>query len=242
MRIPTAWRQLVLAALVAVSWCLTIATFADGEPMLAIEATIASVITIWATSVVLELLAMRRLDRVLARDSQLTTISGVSCRVSGAIGADAVALGGLRPVIYVGRELIRRLTVDELEAVIFHEDHHRRTRAPLRAAAIGGWLRRFGRSTLIRDVLLDRLADLESMADADALRRGSAAGSIARALLKGDQPIGSPSAFSYGANQRVEHLLAHVVGSEPPAPQRLPYEWLPVAMVAVALIVCHVGF
>lgn len=210
--------------------------------MFAMEATIAATIVIWTTFVAFEILAMQRLDRVLARDSHSTTVSGVSCRVSGAIGADAVVVGGLRPVIYIGRDLIGRLTADELEAVVFHEDHHRRTRAPLRAAAIGGWLRLFGRSTFIRGVLLDRLTDLESMADADALRRGSAAGSIARALLKGDSPSGSPSAFSYGANQRIERLLAHVIGNEPPAARRLPYEWLPVAMVAATLIVCHMGF
>ena len=96
MRISTGWRPLVLAALGGISWCLTVGTFAEGDPMLAIEATIAAITVIWTTFVALELLAMRRLDRVLAHDSQPTTVSGVSCRLSGAIGADASTTASAR--------------------------------------------------------------------------------------------------------------------------------------------------
>jgi hypothetical protein len=136
--------------------------------------------------------------------------------------------------------VLAALTDDELEAVAYHEDHHRRTRAPLRAAALGAWLRLLGRSDSVRDVILDRLADLETLADGDTLQRGSSPGSLARALLKGDASI-QPVAFSYAAERRVESLLERAAGIPVDPTYRLPYEWLPVALLGLATIGCHAG-
>jgi hypothetical protein len=126
----------------------------------------------------------------------------------------------------------------DLQAVVFHEDHHRRTRAPLRAAALGAWLRLLGRSTWVRDGLVDRLTDLETLADADAIRRGSSPGSLAQALLKGDAGL-RPVSFAPAAGRRVDHLLAHAAGGPMDADAGPLHEWLPVVLLAVATLACR---
>lgn len=234
-------RPLVFAAIGAVVWCVLVGGIVDGDPMLIVEAVGGSVLLLWMLQVARELLSMRRLEDMLATDAVPAVIGGVACRMTTALGADAAVIGVVRPRIYLGLDLVDRLTDDELEAVLYHEAHHRATRAPLRAAAITSWLRLFGRAGKVREVLLDRLADLETMADAEALRRGSTAGSLARALLKGGEPIGLTAAFSGAADRRVEHLLDHIEGDAPVGSRRLPYEWLPVAMFAVIGIACHIG-
>ena len=234
-------RPLAVSAGAAISWCLVLGAFAGGDPMFVMEGLAGSVIAIWATQVARELAIAWRVERTLVAESTPLTIGGIACRMTHALGADALVIGAIRPRIYVGIDLIRSLTDDEIQAVLYHEDHHRETRAPLRAAALTGWLRLFGRAGPVRDVVLDRLADLEAMADAEALRRGSTAASLARALLKGGDPVGVPAAFSYAADRRVEDLLRQAEGDEPMVDRRLPYEWLPVAMFVVAAAGCHLG-
>jgi hypothetical protein len=170
-----------------------------------------------------------------------TVLFGVPCRITTALGADAVVVGTLRPEIYVGRSLFGALSAEEVRAVLYHEDHHRRTLAPLRAAALGAWLRLLGRcSAVVRGHILDRLADLETLADADAIRRGSTARSLARALLKGDASP-QPVSFAYAAERRVGQLLARADGVSIDTARRLPYEWLPVLLLGVATLGCHIG-
>ena len=238
---PASLRPLALSAVAAVAWCLVLGSIAGGDPMLVVEAVAGSAMLLWTLHVSRELAEGWRLERTLAADATVAVIGGVACRLTPALGTDAVVIGPIRPRIYVGIDLVRTLSGDEIEAVLYHEDHHRQTLAPLRAAALTGWLRLFGRAAPVRRVVLDRLADLETMADAEAIRRGSTAGSLARALLKGGEPVGVCAAFSYAADRRVEHLLNHVEGEEPAGSRRLPYEWLPVAMLAVTAIGCHLG-
>jgi len=128
-----------------------------------------------------------------------------------------------------------------MRAVVLHEDHHRRTRAPVRAAALGAWLRLLGRSNHVQRVLVDRLSDLEALADADAIGRGSSPRSLARALLKGGDASPRPVSFAYGAERRVEQLLDRAAGVPVEAVGRLPYEWLPVVLLSVATLACHAG-
>ena len=241
MRSVPGVRPLAFSAVGAIAWCVLVGGVADGDPMLIVEAVVGSVILLWMLHVIREILSMRRLEDALATDALAVVIGGIACRMTPALGADAVVIGAIRPRIYVGVDLLNRLTDDEIEAVLYHEEHHRVTRAPLRAAAITSWMRLFGRAGKVREMLLDRLADLETMADAEALRRGSTAGSLARALLKGGEPVGLTAAFSYAAHRRVEQLLDHVEGDPPAGSRRLPYEWLPVAMFAVTAVGCHIG-
>jgi hypothetical protein len=221
-------------------WCVVLGGLLGGDPMLAIEIGGAALAILWGGLVVRELIGSNRLAGTLSVDAAEVRLFGVPCRVTPALGADALVIGTIRPQIFVGGPLVSALTEAELKAVVYHEDHHRRTRAPLRAAALGGWLRLLGRSEGIRGVVFDRLADLESLADADAIRRGATPGSLARALLKGELSL-QPVAFSYAAERRVEHLLDRAAGTSVAASGRLPYEWLPVALLTAATLGCHAG-
>lgn len=227
-------------AIVALGWCVVLGGLFGGDPILAIEVSGAALAILWGGLVVRELSRSNRLAGALSMDAAEVRLFGVPCRVTPALGTDALVVGFLRPRIFVGARLISALTRTELRAVVYHEDHHRRTRAPLRAAALDAWLRLLGRSEVIRGVIFDRLADLESLADADAIRRGATPASLARALLKGERSP-QPVAFSYAAERRVEHLLDNAAGSSIAASGRLPYEWLPAAILAVVILGCHAG-
>jgi hypothetical protein len=231
---------LVAIAFGPLAWCLAFGAAFGGDPMVAIELAGGAVAVVWAGLVVREVAASHRLGVAVSHAGWDADLFGVPCRITPAIGGDALVVGAVRPRILVGADLVARLSWDELQAVVYHEDHHRRTRAPLRAAALAAWLRLLGRSPSVRDHVLDRLADLESLADADAIRRGSSPGSLARALLKG-QPSTQPVAFSYASDRRVEWLLARADGTHVNARGRLPYEWLPVAVLAVVTLSCHVA-
>lgn len=240
MRASSGLRALV-GAIAAAAACAAVGSIVGGDPMAILEVAGGLTFMAWAVVVGMELVRARQAGSTFERYATPAVLHGVACRVTRSLGTDAVVVGALRPRIYVGVHLIDTLSPDELEAVLFHEDHHRRSRAPLRAAALAGWMRLFGRAPAVRGVLLDRLADLETLADADALRRGSTASSLARALLKGEQPLSVPASFSYAANRRVGSLLEHAAGHARPASLRLPYEWLPVVMLAVTAVGCHLG-
>jgi hypothetical protein len=233
------------AGLVAVvvgplGWCVALGAIVGGDPMLAVEVAGAALVVLWAAMVAHELVRSQRLSWALARDAKETSMFGVRFHVTPALDTDAIVVGSIRPAIYVGADLLATLSDDEMRAVVYHEDHHRRTRAPIRAAALGAWLRLLGRSNRVRSVLVDRLSDLESLADADAIRRGSSPRSLARALLKGDPSL-QPVSFAYGAERRVERLLDRAAGVPVEAAGRLPYEWLPVILLTVATLGCHAG-
>lgn len=224
----------------ALGWCLALAALMGANPMFVMEVTGTTILAAWALLVTLEVVRSRRLSGALARDAREVAIFGVPLRLTPALGSDAIVVGVLRPVIYLGPDLLATLTQDELRAVVLHEDHHRRTRAPLRAAALSAWLRLLGRSSRVRSVLLDRLADLETLADADAIRRGSDPRAIARALLKGELSL-QPVSFAYAAERRVEHLIDRASGGQGDVAGRLPYEWLPVIVLAVVTLGCRAG-
>lgn len=231
---------LLAAAVGPLGWCIALGAVLGGDPMLAVEVAGAALVALWATFVAAELLRSQRLSVVLARGAHDTSMFGVPFRVTPSLDTDAIVVGAFRPVIYVGADMLVSLSDDELRAVVYHEDHHRRTRAPVRAAALGAWLRLLGRSTRVRGALVDRLSDLEALADADAIQRGSSPGSLARALLKGDASL-QPVSFAYAAERRVGQLLERAAGVPVEAAGRLPYEWLPVFLLMVATLGCHAG-
>jgi hypothetical protein len=234
----TALTAVLVVAAGSLGWCLLLDDLLGHDHVLAFEFSALSIAALWAGLTIRELTTWHRLALSLAADAEHVELFGVRCWLTSGIGADAVVLGPIRPRIFVGRALARALTTDELQAVIYHEDHHRRTFAPIRAAALAAWLRIFGRWTRIRMVVVDRLSQLEVLADADAIRRGSSPASLARALLKGDATP-QPISFSYAANERVERLLEQAAGVRPDKSERLPYEWLPVALLAIATLGCH---
>jgi len=232
---------LLAVAVGPLGWCLALGASVGGDPLFALEVAGAALVAPWAVLVAREVLRSRRLSWALARDAQETSMFGVRFRVTHALDTDAIVVGSIRPLIYVGASLLAALSEDEMRAVLFHEDHHRRTRAPIRAAALGAWLRLLGRSSRVRNVLVDRLADLEALADADAIQRGSSPRSLARALLKGEASL-QPVSFAYAAGRRVEQLLDRAAGIPVETASRLPYEWLPVILLTVATVGCHAGW
>jgi len=238
----TGWsaRGLVAAAFAALGWCAVVGGFVGGDPMLVLEIAGSVLIAAWAVLVLRELRGSHRLASALSADAHEVSLSGVRCRVTPALGADALVVGSIRPRIYVGAPLLAALSSDEPRAVLHHEDHHRSSRAPLRAAALEAWLRLLGRSNAVRGIILDRLTDLETLADAHAIRRGSSARTLARALLKAD-PTRQPASLSYATDRRIAQLLDRAAGIPVDVRGRLPYEWLPVALLAVATFGCHVG-
>ncbi len=221
-------------------WCVVLGGLIGGDPMLAIEIGGVGLAVLWALLIVRDLIDSHRLASLLAVDGRDIQLFGVPCCVTPSLGTDALVVGSVRPRIFVGVPLVAALADDELRAVIYHEDHHRRTRAPMRAAALGAWLRLLGRSQVVREVVLDRLVDLEALADADAIRRGSSAQSLARALLKGDRSL-QPASLSYAADRRVERLLDRAAGARPSPTGRLPYEWLPLVVLTIVTLGCHAG-
>jgi hypothetical protein len=231
---------LVVVAVGPLGWCIALGAIVGGDPMLAVEITGSAVVVLWASLAGWELVRSQRLSRILEIGAEDRVLFGVAVRVTPSLGADAVVVGTLRPRIYVGATLVTTLAHDEMRAVLLHEDHHRRTRAPLRAAGLGAWLRLLGRSQTVRDLLVGRLTDLEMLADADAIRRGSSPRSLARALIKGDLSF-QPVSFGYAAERRVEQLLDRAAGVPVDAVGRLPYEWLPMILLAAAALGCHAG-
>lgn len=231
---------LLAVAVGPLGWCVALGAVLGGDPMLAVEVAGATLVTAWAVLVTRELVRSQWVSWALARHAQEASIHGVPIRVTPALDRDAIVVGAIRPVIYVGAALLATLSDDELRAVMHHEDHHRRTRAPIRAAALGAWLRLLGRSDRVRGVLLDRLSDLETLADMDAIQRGSSPRSLARALLKGEASL-QPVSMAYAAERRVEQLLDRAAGVPLEAADRLPYEWLPVVLLTVATLGCHAG-
>jgi hypothetical protein len=227
-------------ALGPLGWCVALGALVGGDPMLGIEVAGASVAMLWAGLLFRDLLRSRRLAAALSTDALEARLFDIPCRITPALGADAVVIGTLRPRIFVGQPLLATLAADELRAVVYHEDHHRRTWAPIRAAALEAWLRLLGRSRRVRDLIHDRLADLEALADADAIRRGSTPRALARALLKGDASF-EPASFAYAADRRIGQLIDRAAGVHVEPTGRLPYEWLPVMLLTVATLGCHAG-
>jgi Zn-dependent protease with chaperone function len=156
----------------------------------------------WAA--VCEVRAQRRFARAIAA-RRPRTYGGVV--VVDDDRPQAFCAGIVRPRIYVSTGTLRRLRPDELEAVLAHEEHHRRRRDPLRIAVA----RMLGHALFFVPVLR-RLSDrycamAELAADAAAVRttRGGGA-TLASALLR-FSASSHPRAAVGIAPERVDHLL-----------------------------------
>lgn len=234
----------IIAALVAgaaLTWCSAVGVSIGVDPMLLIEIAGIAVLGVWAVSLASDLRRADALRRRLDGMSYARTIDGVDLRVIRGGDVEAFALGVLRPTVYLGDASIHVLDDDELAAVIHHEDHHRRTFAPLRAAGVEAWLRIVWRWSAARGLLSARLAHLESAADAYAIGRGVDPASIASALLKVDRQGAYGTAFSGAADHRIRALVDAAAGRPTADPAALPYEWLPLVIAIAVIVGCHIG-
>lgn len=70
---------------------------------------------------------------------------------------------------------------------------------------------------------------------------GADPSALASALLKTDPSYGVGASFAAGSTQRFRTLVALADGTERGDAHRLPYEWLPVAAVAIGALAPHLG-
>ena len=129
----------------------------------------------------------------------------------------AFCAGLLRPQIFLSTGTLRQLRDDELEAVLAHEEHHRRRRDPLRIAVA----RVFGHAFFFLPILRrlsDRYCAMAELAADDAAVRTAPGGSttLASALLSF-----SATAHPHGAvgiaPERVDHLMGRTPSWQLPA-------------------------
>lgn len=231
----------LLAAGVALAWCTAAGVSIGVDPMLIIEIVGGGTLALWTILVGRDLRRAGRVRDWLDGVSSAETIDGVPLRVIKGGQVEAFVLGALRPTVYLGDASIDVLDRDELAAVVHHEDHHRRTLAPLRAAGVEAWLRIVGWSGTARGRLRARLDEMEAAADAHAMRRGVNPRSIATALLKVDPQRSWGSTFSGAADHRIRALLDAAAGRPAARTTPLPYEWLPLLIVAAVTVGCHLG-
>lgn len=227
------------AAGVVLVACFLAARTTRGDPMFAFELVGAVVVMLWAVVVARSLARAALLARALKCVSRPLNVAGIACRVISTGRREAFAIG-LRPTIFISEAALAALDPQQLRAVVFHEDHHRRTLAPLRAAALEGWLALAGGFGAVRRPLLERLAALETSADRHALDGGATPGSLASALLRMDQGLGALR-FTGHAERRVGHLLAAANGEHDAAARNLPLEWLPPLMLLAMAIGCRLA-
>lgn len=221
-----------------VAWCSVGALLIGGDPMLALELASAAVLLAWLARLAAQVWRERSVARRLEADGFPAQLAGLDCRLLEDLGPQALVSGWIRPRVFVGNDLLWILNEPELHGVALHEEHHRRTRAPLRAAAVQAWLALFGRVPAMREHLVHRLIDLERQADRYAVSCGVTPAALASALLK-TAPAEGAGAFSSAAEQRIQGLLA-LDGHQPWPASGWPIEWMPPVAVIGTLALCHV--
>ncbi len=224
------------AVIVGATWCVVVGALVHGDPLLLAELATTAIGTLWAACMISSLWDARRLARELDRYSTCELVDGVKVNVVRGGGMTAFVTGVVRPTIYLGAALVAELNYEERRAVVLHESYHRETFAPLRAAAIEAWIVIAGRVVTIHRLLVERLVDLERMADAHALEHGSSARALAGALLKTDPATLGVAASAQGTGRRVRALLS---GEPTGTGLQLAYEWLPIAVAVIAAVGCH---
>lgn len=127
----------------------------------------------------------------------------------------AFCYGFLRPRICVSSGLAGLLTAAELEAVLLHEDHHRRQRDPLLLLLVGALAHALAFLPTLRDLQARYDAVKEFEADDAAIRQLGGPEPMAGALYKVlCNPLAGPdlAAVAVGGlsvtERRIDHLLA----------------------------------
>lgn len=229
-----------IAAGVLLIGCMAFSARADNDPMFGLELVGLVAVLAWGMLLVWNLARASALAHALNRESRHAWIAGVACQIIRTGRCEAFAVGGLRPLIFVSETAVETLDREELRAVVLHEEHHRRSFAPLRAAALEAWLSLGGRHSRANRTLTDRLAALETSADQYALDRGVTPSALASALLKIEHARVA-SSFSGYADRRIGALLESAAGQRHPRGGHLPIEWLPLCLVTAMIVGCRLA-
>lgn len=232
--------RVALVPLALTAMCAVIASITGRDPMLIVELAALLLIGAWLLNVSRALRQAMTDAARLAAASQPFEVAGTDVRLLDTSSPAAFVSGLLRPQIYLSTSLVGLLDRQELRGVLFHEHHHRRTRAPLRALALDGWLRALRWVPPAREALTTRLAALEIEADAAAVARGVAPATLASALLKCDTHLpAAASAFSAASEIRIDELVAWSRDQSVERRLSIPVEWAAPATAAIALWACH---
>lgn len=220
----------------AAAWaCFAITRLNGADPMIGVEVAGLLLLAGWSTATALALVGAWRLGRIMRANAVIERRHGIRFGVVHADLRMAMVTGVVRPMIFVTTATRAALSDDELRAVLLHEEHHRRTRAPLRTALLEGWLRLFGGHRLAQRWVEVRIGFDEIEADQHALRHGSARSSLAQALLKIEP--GPGRGFASGDEMRASALLDDTVTGV-----RAPLiEWLPLVVVVAMIIGCRLA-
>ena len=217
-----------------------IASVTGSDPMLAVELVALTLVAAWLVQVGRGARHALTEAARLSAESERVNVAGAEVRLLDTTTLAAFVSGLFRPQIYLTPALIEILDRDELRGVLLHEQHHRRTLAPLRGLALESWRRALGWLPPARHALAARLAALEIEADAAAVARGVEPATLASALVKCGAPLpGSASAFSAASEIRIEELVAWGRGRRVDRHLSIPVEWVAPVSATMALWVCH---
>lgn len=195
------------SALVAMSACMLLPDVSGLRPVAAALMVTAIAVSGWYLVVIARHgLRHHRLARRLRHESTPEIEAGIAVRrIDAAVGP---FVAGLRePSIFCPVDLADRLEPTELRAVLLHEEHHRRTLAPLRLLPYDALATAIPVG-FIRDWASRARAAVEIEADRDALRAGASRSALAAALLRLAEsgPVGA-AGFATAAEIRVRALL-----------------------------------
>lgn len=194
-------------ALVAMGACMLLPDAAGLRPVAAALLITAMAVGGWYLAVIAwHGLRHLRLARRIRRESTPAIEAGIAVRrVDAAVGP---FVAGLRePSIFCPVDLADRLEPAELRAVLLHEEHHRRTRAPLRLLPLDALAAAIP-APVIRGWASRARAVVEIEADRDALRAGATRVALAAALVRLSEsgPLGA-AGFATAAELRLRALL-----------------------------------
>lgn len=181
----------------------------------------------------------QRLVSGMDRLAHRGTLSGQ--RVEFVPGLSGPFVAGLwAPRIYCGDDLSMRLDKEEIRAVMLHEQHHQRDRAPLRLVTLSALTPILAQTQAGRAWTERELARIEIAADTHALAAGVTRPAIASALLKlsaGPALTWAPG-FATAADLRVRALLGEPTGLDL---DRRPTRIVPAVLVVVACLVVYLA-
>jgi len=214
------WLPLLLAAAGPVVAILLVLCFARAGYLL------------WRTNGRLAEFGIVRAPEKLQAAMRAAGVDNVRCL--GAVRPLAFCSGVLNPRIYVTTGLQEALSSRELQAVLQHEEHHRRSRHPLLRAMliasaevmfffpVAGWF---------AERLLD---DAELAADRAAIRRLGHR-TVASALWRVGSPTGSARGIAVGFDGVAELRAAQLLGESLPARRPSTGQWIQ-SLVGIAIV------